>query len=130
MRRLRNIFAILALLSTASCAVDNIDVPSSTTPANDVVTVIGRMTRFDDKDVTTRGVKDQNEAKLTSMAMAIFKVNAAGNGLDGGCVHYQYAADQAELLFTIERGSNYDYYVRILQYARYERRCLWRRLYA
>lgn len=116
MRRLRNIFAILALLSTASCAVDNIDVPSSTTPANDVVTVIGRMTRFDDKDVTTRGVKDQNEAKLTSMAMAIFKVNAAGNGLDGGCVYYQYAADQAELLFTIERGSNYDYDTRYAMY--------------
>lgn len=116
MRRLRNIFAILALLSTASCAVDNIDVPSSTTPANDVVTVIGRMTRFDDKDVTTRGVKDQDEAKLTSMAMAIFKVNAAGNGLDGGCVYYQYAADQAELLFTIERGSNYDYDTRYAMY--------------
>lgn len=116
MRRLRNIFAILALLSTASCAVDNIDVPSSTTPANDVVTVIGRMTRFDDKDVTTRGVKDQNEAKLTSMAMAIFKVNTAGNGLDGGCVYYQYAADQAELLFTIERGSNYDYDTRYAMY--------------
>lgn len=116
MRRLRNIFAILALLSTASCAVDNIDVPSSTTPANDVVTVIGRMTRFDDKDVTTRGVKDQDEAKLTSMAMAIFKVNAAGDGLDGGCVYYQYAADQAELLFTIERGSNYDYDTRYAMY--------------
>lgn len=116
MRRLRNIFAILALLSTASCAVDNIDVPSSTTPANDVVTVIGRMTRFDDKDVTTRGVKDQNEAKLTSMAMAIFKVNEAGNGLDGNCVYYQYAADQAELLFTIERGSNYDYDTRYAMY--------------
>lgn len=116
MRRLRNIFAILALLSTASCAVDNIDVPSSITPANDVVTVIGRMTRFDDKDVTTRGVKDQDEAKLTSMAMAIFKVNAAGNGLDGGCVYYQYAADQAELLFTIERGSNYDYGARYVIY--------------
>lgn len=116
MRRLRNIFAILALLSTASCAVDNIDVPSSITPANDVVTVIGRMTRFDDKDVTTRGVKDQDEAKLTSMAMAIFKVNAAGNGLDGGCVYYQYAADQAELLFTIERGSKYDYGARYVIY--------------
>ncbi len=116
MRRLRNIFAILALLSTASCAVDNIDVPSSSTPANDVVTVIGRMTRFDDKDVTTRGVKDQDEAKLTSMAMAIFKVNAAGDGLDGNCVYYQYAADQAELLFTIERGSNYDYDTRYAMY--------------
>lgn len=116
MRRLRNIFAILALLSTASCAVDNIDVPTSTTPANDVVTVIGRMTRFDDKDVTTRGVKDQDEAKLTSMAMAIFKVNAAGNGLDGGCVYYQYADDQAELLFTIERGSNYAYDTRYAMY--------------
>lgn len=106
MRRLRNIFAILALLSTASCAVDNIDVPTSTTPANDVVTVIGRMTRFDDKDVTTRGVKDEAEAKLTSMAMALFPVVSDGNGglTTGPCDYYQYTANQAELLFTIDRS--------------------------
>ena len=117
MRKLRNIFAIIALLSVASCAVDNIDAPSYGVNNSDVVTVMGRMTRFDDKDVTTRGIKDQDEAKLTSMAMAIFKVNEEETGLEeGGCVYYQYADDQAELLFTIERGSNYAYNTRYVIY--------------
>ena len=105
MRYLHNIIAILALISTVSCTVDNIDSPKMS--SKDAVTVIGRITCFRDHDVTTRGVKNQDEAKLTSMAMALFKVNEAGDGLDGGCVFYQYADDQAELLFTIERGSNY-----------------------
>ena len=104
MRRLRNIFAIIALLTVASCAVDNIDAPSCGGNNSDVITVIGRMTRFDDKDVTTRGVKDENEAKLTSMAVAIFPVNAAGNALSGNCVHWQYTDNQAELLFEINRS--------------------------
>lgn len=117
MRKLRNIFAIIALLSVASCAVDNIDAPSYGVNNSDIVTVMGRMTRFDDKDVTTRGIKDQDEAKLTSMAMAIFKVNEEETGLEEeGCVYYQYADDQAELLFTIERGSNYAYNTRYVIY--------------
>ena len=82
----------------------------------DVVTVIGRITRFDERDVLTRGIKDGDEGKLTSMAMAIFKVNETGDGLDGGCVYYQYAANQAELLFTIDRGSNFDYDARYAMY--------------
>lgn len=114
MRYLHNIIAILALISTVSCAVDDIDTPKMS--SKDAVTVMGRITRFRDHDVTTRGVKNQDEAKLTSMAMALFKVNAAGDGLDGGCVFYQYADDQAELLFTIERGSNYEYDTRYAMY--------------
>ncbi len=104
MRRLRNIFAIIALLTVVSCAVDNIDAPSCGGNNSDVITVIGRMTRFDDKDVTTRGVKNENEAKLTSMAVAIFPVNADGTALSGPCAHWQYTDNQAELLFEINRS--------------------------
>lgn len=104
MRKLRNIFAIIAILTVSSCAVDNIDAPSYGVNNNDVITVIGRMTRFDDKDVTTRGVKDENEAKLTSMAVAIFPVNADGTALSGPCAHWQYTDNQAELLFEINRS--------------------------
>ena len=104
MRTLRNIFAIIALLSAASCAVDNVDAPSHGVNSSDVVTVLGRMTRFDDKDVTTRGVKDENEAKLTSMAVAIFPVKKDGTALDGNCVYWQYTDNQAELLFEINRS--------------------------
>lgn len=110
MRYFKSIVAFAALLFATSCAVDNID-DSSVMPNNssDIVTIMGRMTRFDDKDVTTRGVKNEQEAKLTSMALAIFPVKADRSGLDGNCVYYQYTANQQELLFTIERGSNYDY---------------------
>lgn len=110
MRYLRFIVAIAALLSITACAVDNLDQPAVVpNGSSDAVTVIGRMTRFDDKEVTTRGVKDDNEAKLTSMALAIFPVKDDGSGLAGNCVYYQYSANQQELLFTIERGTNYTY---------------------
>lgn len=102
MRKLRNIFAIIALLSASSCAVDNVDAPSYGVNNSDIVTVIGRMTRFDDKDVTTRGVKNENEAKMTSMAMAIFPV--VNNNSLGECIYYDYEDNEAELLFTITRS--------------------------
>ena len=105
MRYTRFIIAALALFATA-CTIDPIDSPAVDTPTNsgDVVTVIGRITRFDDIDVTTRGVKDEAEAKLTSMAVAIFPVNATGTALSGNCVHWQYTDNQAELLFEINRS--------------------------
>ena len=107
MRYTRFIIAALALFATA-CTIDPIDYPAVDTPTNsgDVVTVIGRITRFDDKDVTTRGVKDEAEAKLTSMAMALFPVVSDGNGglTTGPCDYYQHTANQAELLFTIDRS--------------------------
>lgn len=99
MRYLHNIIAILAFISTVSCAVDDIDTPKMSN--KDAVTVIGRITRFRDHDVTTRGVKNENEAKITSMAMAIFPV--VNNAL-GECVYYQYESNQAELLFTVNRS--------------------------
>lgn len=107
---------IVVLAALTGCSIDGLNPVEQLRPDSDAVTVIGRMTRFDDRDVSTRGVKDQDEAKLTSMAMAIFKVKADGSGLDGDCVHYQFADNQAELLFTIERGSNYAYNTRYVMY--------------
>lgn len=117
MRYTRFIIAALALLATA-CTIDPIDYPAVDTPTNssDVVTVIGRMTRFDEYDVSTRGAKDEAESKLTSMAMAIFPVKEDGSGLAGDCVYWQYTDNQAELLFTIDRGSNYAYNARYALY--------------
>lgn len=110
MRYTRYIAALVALVVATACAVDGFEQSLSTQDGNsDAVTVIGRMTRFDDKEVVTRGVKNDDEAKLTSMALAVFPVKADGSGLDGACVYYQYSANQQELLFTIERGTNYAY---------------------
>lgn len=109
MRYTRFITALAAFLVATSCAVDDVDSAMSGVNSSDAVTVLGRITRFDDKTVDSRGVKDENEAKLTSMAMAIFPVKEDGSGLAGNCVYYQYSANQQELLFTIERGTNYTY---------------------
>ena len=110
MRHINFITLLLALILANSCAIDNLEESMNCQDCNgDAVTVIGRITRFDDKDVNTKGVKNEEESKLTSMALAIFPVKADGSGLDGNCVYYQYSANQQELLFTIERGSNFTY---------------------
>ena len=111
MRYIQYIASLVTLVVATACTIDPLDFPMMDTPtsSSDAVTVIGRITRFEDKDVATRGVKNEDEAKLTSMALALFKVKADGSGLDGNCVYYQYSANQQELLFTIERGSNYNY---------------------
>lgn len=117
MKHIYHIAAIIALVIVSSCAKDEfnqyINYPAS---IGDAVTIVGRMTRFDDKDVTTKDVKNDDEAKLTSMALAIFPVNNDGTGLAGNCVYYQYSANQQELLFTIERGLNYSYNARYAMY--------------
>ena len=116
MRYIKSIFALLALVLTTSCIVDNVDYQGAVS-SSDAITVMGRMTRFTDCDVTTRSAKDPDtEGKISSMALAIFKVNDEGNGLDGGCVHYEYSANQQELLFTIDRG---DKFVENKRYAMY-----------
>ena len=106
MKKIYFILAIVSHLLLASCMVDDI-IPTPMQNSDDVITVIGRMTRFDEYDVATRSVKNEDEAKLTSMAMAIFPVNDDGTALAGDCVYWQYTDNQAELLFTVDRGSNY-----------------------
>ena len=98
MKRLYFISTIVSLALFAGCMVDDIDYSTPGQSSNDVVTVIGRMTRFDEYDVATRSAKDEAESKLTSMAMAIFPVKSDGSGFDndGKCVYYQYSDNQAE----------------------------------
>lgn len=115
MKRLYFISTIVSLVFLAGCMVDDIDY-STPCESSNAITVIGRMTRFDEYDVATRGVKDEAESKLTSMAMAIFPVNDTGTALTGNCVYWQYTNNQAELLFTIDRGSNYEYNARYAMY--------------
>lgn len=115
MRKFRYILLLAAIFGATSCVVDNVEYQGSINNT-DAITVIGRMTRFTDHSVTTRGTKDEAEALLTSMAMAIFPVNEAGTDLAGNCVYWQYTDNQAELLFTVDRGSNYTYNARYAMY--------------
>lgn len=102
---IRYIVAFITLALATGCSMDDVDYGTPSSKGN-VVTVIGRITPFTDYDVDTRGAKQGNEGKLTSMAMAIFPVKSDGSGLDGGpecgSVFYQYS-DQGQLLFNIDR---------------------------
>ena len=117
MRLFLRYIAIIALVVVASgCSFDELVHEPSAGTSTDAVTVIGRITRFDEYDVATRGVKNESESILTSMAMAIFPVNEDGTALAGNCVYWQYTDNQAELLFTVDRGSNYTYDARYAMY--------------
>ena len=120
MRFIKHILTIITLSVITSCALDELELPSaSQNEGSNVITVLGRVTRFTDQDVETRGVKHGDEGKITSMALAIFKVNNAGTGIDGNCVYYQYSNSQSELFFTIDRSSS-DYHFDInTRYAMY-----------
>ena len=105
MRYTRIFAAVLALLSMTSCAIDNLECPTPGVNSSGYVTVIGRVTRYDDYDVNTRGPKDGNEVEITSFAMAIFEVNGTeGNYSIGDCVHYEFHEGQSQLLFTLDRN--------------------------
>lgn len=99
MRYFRFIAAVLALFATTSCYVDDIeqvDVPSE---SRDEITVVARVARFDDREVDTRGTKNDAEANVTCMAVAIFPIV---DGAIGDCVFYDFR-EGSQLLFTINR---------------------------
>lgn len=101
MRYARIIATILALVVAASCAVDNVDSSVVSNPASsDQISVMGRITRFDDCEVDTRSSKDEEEAYVTSMALAVFPIE---DGKIGNCIDYTYLSGD-NLLFSIDRG--------------------------
>lgn len=104
MRYFRFIAAFIAIFATTSCFVDDIeqiDVPSE---GRDDITVVARVARFDDREVDTRGTKNDAEANVTCMAVAIFPIVDDANGDDviGDCVFYDFR-EGSQLLFTINR---------------------------
>ena len=97
------IVVLLLLLATTACSVDSLNFPEVKPLNGDVVEIMGRITSFTDYDVNSRGVKQGDEVKITSVALAIFKVKADGTGLDGDCVYYNSSNNKDELHFTIDR---------------------------
>lgn len=97
------IVSILALFAFAACSFEEVDLPAGPESLNgNVVTVMGRVAHYTDYEVTTRGAKQGPETKITSTALAIFKLKDDGTALDGNCVYYQQSI-QNELVFTIDR---------------------------
>ena len=101
MRYIRFIAAFAALISVAACAIDPLDTPAVNAPSesSDDVTVVARVARFDDREIDTRGTKNDAEANVTCMAVAIFPIE---EGAIGNCVFYDFRAG-SQLLFTINR---------------------------
>jgi hypothetical protein len=100
MRYTRFIAAVVALLVATSCIVDDIDNPVMPNHSSDKITVVGRITRFDDHVVDTRSTKDsETEGMLYNMAIALFPIK---NGEIGDCALFEYK-EGSEVLFTIDR---------------------------
>ena len=97
----------LAFVSMTSCAIDELEYPVTGSESSDAITVIGHISRFADCDVDTKAAKNEEEVKISSMAIAIFPVKADGSGLNGGCVYYEYVYKPSQLTFALERGSKY-----------------------
>ena len=101
MRYTRFIATIVALIFATSCFVEDIDQPMASANGGDKITVIGRVSRFADRDIATRGTKNEDEAKVTCMAIALFPVDTVA-GTIGPCAHYEFKEGN-QLLFTITR---------------------------
>lgn len=99
MRYIRFIAFILAIFATTSCYVDDIKQTVAPSNGSDEITVIARVARFVDREVDTRGTKNDAEANVTCMAVAIFPIE---NGAIGDCVFYDFKIGN-QLLFTINR---------------------------
>ena len=93
------IAAIIAFFAATSCYVDDMDQTMIPSAGRDEITVVGRVARFEDRVVDTRGTKDDAEAKVTCMAVAIFPIV---DGAIGDCVFYDFR-EGSQLLFTINR---------------------------
>ena len=85
-----------------SCTVNELLEPTCPPSSSDnVVTVSARISHYTDYDVTTRSAKEGDEAKVTSMAMALFPIDKDGNIQKS--VYYQYNAD-GNMLFVLDRN--------------------------
>lgn len=113
---LKYVFAAIASLAFLSCSVETLDPDFNQNEGQ--IAVVGRISRFSDHDVATRGIKNSDEGKITSMAIAVFPVNSSGTGLSGGCQYYNYLEmtdNQGDMIFFLDRGI----YTRRSRYAIY-----------
>lgn len=71
MRGFRYIIMLMALVGAMSCVQADIDVPAAVNPSNQVQ-VVGRVTSFSDRDVSSRAFKTGNEGNTASMCLVHF----------------------------------------------------------
>ena len=102
MRRFATYLAeVVAMFIVTSCTVNELLEPTCPPSSSDnVVTVSARISHYTDYDVATRSAKEGDEAKVTSMAMALFPIE---DGQIKPSVYYQYNAD-GNMLFVLDRN--------------------------
>ena len=84
-----------------ACTMNELLEPTFPSSSNDnVVTIRPRIAHYADYNVSTRSAKEGDEAKVTSMAMALFPIE---NGEIKPSVYYQYNGD-GNMLFVLDRN--------------------------
>lgn len=107
MKYTKYLTAVVALFIATACAMTDLDEQSVVVGGNhkgDQIKVVGRVTRFDEHDVATRGAKDSKESQVTCMSLALFEVTNNDTGELGPCISYYYA-EGSDPLFTITRDN-------------------------
>ena len=102
MRRFATYLAeVVALIIATACTMSELLEPiSPISPSDNLITISPRITHYTDYDVTTRSAKEGDEAKVTSMAMALFPIV---DGQIQPSVYYQYNGD-GNMLFVLDRN--------------------------
>ena len=102
MRRFATYLAkVVAMIIATSCTMNELLEPTFPSSSSDnQITISPRITHYTDYDVTTRSAKEGDEAKVTSMAMALFPVV---DGQIQPSVYYQYNGD-GNMLFVLDRN--------------------------
>lgn len=89
------------MIIATACTMNELLEPTFPSSSSDnVITVSPRITHYTDYNVSTRSAKEGDEAKVTSMAMALFPIE---NGKIQPSVYYQYNGD-GNMLFVLDRN--------------------------
>ena len=95
------IAVFVAMILAAACTMNEFFEPTFPSGSDDnVITIRPRISHFADCNVSTRSAKEGDEAKVTSMAMALFPIE---DGQIQPCVYYQYN-DDGNMLFVLDRN--------------------------
>lgn len=102
MKRIAKYIAVfVAMIVAAACTMNEFFEPTFPSGSDDnVITIRPRISHFADCNVSTRSAKEGDEAKVTSMAMALFPID---DGQIKPCVYYQYN-DDGNMLFVLDRN--------------------------
>lgn len=102
MNRIAKYIAVfVAMIVAAACTMNEVFEPTFPSGSDDnVITIRPRISHFADCNVSTRSAKEGDEAKVTSMAMALFPIK---DGQIQPCVYYQYN-DDGNMLFVLDRN--------------------------